>query len=970
MQQTFDPQLDAHVATDAQGDAREIVYLGRPFTAEGRSSLMLGSAHLRQHGPRYGITEDQLRHLEERPTGEMNDAGVEYRLRETKRLAGLTTLDFVQTVLGIPVWRAGVAVRVREQPRGVLGSSFTGAKALSVDQPDPERVQRLQRIGPEELAELLQLGQLKPRSKKARLLPPRINKTRLWVYRYEPEQRLDGEAHQPPGTVPTSDPVGVAPITPDGPPTLPLPPVPDAIVPGHDYVVVEVLFTLTVAPQGALNWSALIEPMTGAVLRLRALVAHVDAQVFAIDPVSASGDATHSPSASEATLNADRTTVTLLGLAAPSGGNQALSGEFVTVSDAYVPNITPPDEPVGTNFAYDSRTNEFAAASAYHHCDYCFRLVDGMGFNGGGSAYFDGTAFPVPVDHRGSADFDGIFGGPTDNNGDQVNAQSLGNTTSDGQGLLNFFLADTTNTAEPLGIAADKRVVLHEFGHSILWDHVDGPNYGFAHSAGDSLAAILCDPTSSAPDRFETFPFSFQSLPASSRRRHDRDVTAGWAWGGPSDVGSYSSEQILSTTLFRLYRSIGGDAGSLGRREHAARFAAYLIFGGTGTLTPAVDAPDALSFANALIAADAVDWTSEGEAGGAYHKVIRWAFEKQGLYQPSGAPSPVASEGSPPDVDVYIDDGRGGEYQFLANHWSTTDIWNRVATGDGGGVHEHPVVGQTNFAYVKIKNRGTQTATNIVVKGYHCLPGVGLVYPIDWQAMTTNQLVVANLGSGAETIVGPFEWTPSQVDHECMFFSVSALGDASNIDGRITGQIPEWRLVPNDNNIGQRNVTPVPGAGGLTGLLAAFEGRTFWIRNTFSQRASMSISLSLPEWLTGRGWGLEVAEGASVTLSPGERRPVHLQLTAGQDFAPDAIPPGGENIDVVVAANGITLGGMRYFVDRTLAAIPGRKPDELSPRCSHAAQELLRCVGISAAQVCDLQVRKVNIDIVLKGDCC
>jgi len=126
-------------------------------------------------------------------------------------------------------------------------------------------------------------------------------------------------------------------------------------------------------------------------------------------------------------------------------------------------------------------------------------------------------------------------------------------------------------------------------------------------------------------------------------------------------------------------------------------------------------------------------------------------------------------------------------------------------------VHQHPIVGVTNYAYVRIKNRGTATATNIVVRGFHCMPGVGLVYPSDWLPMSTNQLAVGNLASGASTVVGPFEWTPSQLDHECIFFSVSALGDASNIDGRITGQIPEWRLVPNDNNIAQRNVTPVAG---------------------------------------------------------------------------------------------------------------------------------------------------------------
>jgi len=165
---------------------------------------------------------------------------------------------------------------------------------------------------------------------------------------------------------------------------------------------------------------------------------------------------------------------------------------------------------------------------------------------------------------------------------------------------------------------------------------------------------------------------------------------------------------------------------------------------------------------------------AETNAGGAYMKVIRWAFEKQGLFKAPGAPS--TAEGAPPAVDVYINDGRNGEYQFQPNHWSCTDIWNRRTVGAGGGVHEEPIVGQTNYAYVRIKNRGTQAATGITVKGFHCLPGIGLVYPDDRMPMTTAQLPAPNLAASDAVgeVVGPFEWTPSQVGHECMFFSVSA----------------------------------------------------------------------------------------------------------------------------------------------------------------------------------------------------
>ena len=82
---------------------------------------------------------------------------------------------------------------------------------------------------------------------------------------------------------------------------------------------------------------------------------------------------------------------------------------------------------------------------------------------------------------------------------------------------------------------------------------------------------------------------------------------------------------------------------------------------------------------------------AQTHAGGAYRKVIRWAFEKQGLFRAAG--QPATQEGKPPAVDVYIDDGRHGEYPFQPNHWSCTDIWNRLTVGDGGGVHQEPEVG-------------------------------------------------------------------------------------------------------------------------------------------------------------------------------------------------------------------------------------------------------------------------------------
>jgi hypothetical protein len=655
----------------------------------------------------------------------------------------------------------------------------------------------------------------------------------------------------------------------------------------------------------ALNWRAIIDVATGAVLHLRPFVDDVSALVFAEDPVTTAPSGPL-PNAANTLLNPKRTSVPLQGLNPPSGGTQFLQGAIVTVSDVESPAVAPPTEPTGNDFDFDSRTNEFAAANAYYHCDRFFRLVEGMGFSL--PAYFGPTPFPSPVDHRG-------FGGT----GNVINAHCLG--LAGGTGILQtaFALADLGDLTHPIGIACDWRVVLHELGgHGILYPHVHSPNFGFSHSAGDSFAAILNDPISVAPDRFVTFPW------VNIGRRHDRPVN-GWAWYGLNDVGGYSTEQILATTHFRIYRSLGGDAAlpaGLGSRQFAARFVSYLILRAVGSLTPATNPPRVdQGWVQALLAADLGDWTTEGHIGGAYGKVIRWAFEKQGLYQPVGTIPPVSTAGQPPPIDVYIDDGRHGEYQYQPVHWECQAIWNRRHP-DGQTTHQNPVVGVTNYAYVKIKNRGTRKAQGVKVKAFHANPTIGLVYPTDWQPMSTAQLSAADVApnSAVEEIVGPFKWKPTQVGHECMFMIVSAKGDASNVSNFSAGEtIPEWRLVPHDNNIGQRNVVPVPFKNHKDWITAVGKLR-FTLKNPNRRAAKMLLAPTLPRVLDKRGWKLELLsatgsplKGGSLKLGPGKSVELSLRLVPGEPFTTAEVAKWRDAaIRIVGYADAILIGGMTY----------------------------------------------------------
>jgi zinc metalloprotease ZmpB len=901
MFEKFYQPLHTKVRLDSQRVPRDLIH-ERHFVSDARTARHAAQDYLGKFRHLIGTKAEEFNSLNRRPERDVTDAGVEYRFHAEKPQSGTTTVAYYQTVFGLPVWEAGLAVHMKHKPFRIIGAQTTRHPDIRIKKPSARALARLKKLNATQLAELLGIAGGKTAFEAK---PLRILRRRLMIYRYEKSDRVlrpqrgSGKTHKGPAF---------------DQPTLPLPPVKRSIADGHHYVVAAIDFRTVSTSSEPLHWVALIEAETLSVLYLRALVDHACGLVFKADPMTLSGGP--ASSAKNKALNRLRSSVDLQGLHAPRGGKHSLTGNNVKIRDFEAPTAAPPVEPARSDFNYPARTNDFAAVNAYYNCDRFFRLVKDLGFPR--ASYFKATKFPVPVDHRGHIDTpDGM----------EINARCNGNTTADG-GVLNvrFALADLKNKKAPLGLACDWRVVLHELGgHGTMWNHINYGLFHFAHSVGDSLAAILNDPDSLVRDkaRFVTFPW----IPF-LKRRHDRKVTQGWAWGGTKDLGvnekraldpkGYQSEQILSTTHFRIYRAIGGDSVQPNMRHFAARFASYLILRTVGSFTPA-HAPDhAAAYAAALMMADAGDWTSEGQPGGAYAKVIRWAFEKQGLYQPQPHKTPVKKKGAPPPVDVYIEDGRHGEYQYQDKYWNCRAIWNRHAA-DGGTRHQQPVAGATNFAYVEIKNRGTTTAMGVTVKAFHHKPSAGGSYPDDWMPMTTAELPAADVppNSEGEVIVGPFEWEPSGTSHECMIMVVTAPGDVSNIIHFDRGKsIPEWRLVPHDNNIGLRSVFPVDGSGSEA-LRAAFDGLRLHVKNPHRARARLVVKPTLPPLLVKHGWQLKFTDrgGGAFSLKSRAGRDVAMRLRAGKKLAPRQLAKAiKSSIHVEVFADDILVGGASYML--------------------------------------------------------
>ena len=543
------------------------------------------------------------------------------------------------------------------------------------------------------------------------------------------------------------------------------------------------------------------------------------AWVFLTDPVTKDGLNAPRPTASAEALSRFRDLVSLRGLDSPAPGeDQKLRGEYVEVQDVGGPSPTIPSSPSPGDFFFAVPTNDFGAVNAYHNCDRLFRILEDFGFDLG--RYFNGTTFPVRVDHRFHyRDMFGMF------RSNVVNASAPGSflpqPRSDG---FRFALA-AANTV--VGMATAWRVVLHEFGHTILWDHVGSPNFRFAHSAGDSLAAILNDPVNQA-DRDSTFPWIGIS------RSHTRSVND-FAWYGtryrpfdrdrdqnanpesPIDSAGYVAEQILSSTMFRIYLAAGGGSSEVAVRRFAANYVAFLIFKAVGLMSLANNPSQPEGFAELLMQADNGLFIHEGKEQpiGMLRKVIRWGFERQGAYRqpapltPQGKRQPGSTNqaGNPPEVDVFVNDGRDGHYDFSVDSLNSHDVWNRQAA-DAGTVHQSPVAGRENHLYVRVSNRGLSAAQNVVVQAFQSSLSEGHQWPDHWQPLTTDQVSLpGTIPSGQDAIAGPLSWTPP-AGAPTVLVSVSAAGDQSGLARLSAGSSVENRtFVPLDNNIAQRTMS-------------------------------------------------------------------------------------------------------------------------------------------------------------------
>lgn len=192
----------------------------------------------------------------------------------------------------------------------------------------------------------------------------------------------------------------------------------------------------------------------------------------------------------------------------------------------------------------------------------------------------------------------------------------------------------------------------------------------------------------------------------------------------------------------------------------------------------------------------------------------------------------------------------------ISPYYVTPDIWVRNIN-DGGTVHQNPEAGQTNYVYVKVRNRGiaASAATGNRLKLYWAKASTGLSWSFPWTGSMygcagtplsiggqIGTKVIASVSAGGFTTM-VFAWTPPKpTDYQPCFG-----GDASHfcLLARIENMVsvpygmafPEntdlWNNVRNNNNIVWKNISIVDALPDMTLIRTSvlFAGAKFLNRN-------------------------------------------------------------------------------------------------------------------------------------------
>ena len=531
----------------------------------------------------------------------------------------------------------------------------------------------------------------------------------------------------------------------------------------------------------------MIDAKTGQILNVIDLLKYSTGKVRIFDPnpTISSGDITLSKMTSESTLSKYLREEDINNINDPVNGIFILAGKYVKMKELESPSFTEPKSPNG-EFIYNLNDRKFLCANAYYHIDkFLNYLVNDVQLT-------EFSDFSIPIDPQGVDGEDNSHYDPVDK-----------------------YIAFGEDGVPD---ASDGQVVVHELCHA-LFDHInpgfDNARAGNNEGNADTGAAIYFDDKHFNPNRTRGLMMPWDASPFGTPqaswpgRRYDMN----WRFDQPEYTNvtdPHKTGQLICSTVFELYRKMGGDSENSLVKQAARDLSLRLLFMAISRLPRRNSI--SIHLEQEIEAADS-NLNGWRYPDGLHRKVIYDTFLRRhtGGYIPK-------------ETDIYIEDGRHGGYGSLSSedefseklwkedYWNKGEIWTKPEPYSDNSLqqkgspvdHKKPIIGVSINLYVKVKNKGNKTSgsgpANILA--YRTKKGKESVFPDDY--VQIGSLTIPNIIPGIErgVVVGPFKYVPEGENDAVLI--IAECDEDQSITKNRNSSISCLNLVPFDNNIGMR----------------------------------------------------------------------------------------------------------------------------------------------------------------------
>lgn len=379
-------------------------------------------------------------------------------------------------------------------------------------------------------------------------------------------------------------------------------------LPGNLYLVWRVRVD-TYGPDG--NWSLMVDAANGEVVAVRDRRSYATrkAYVFMPDPITSSQKDDLSWGTGADILDEQRVEVTLEDLNEPAAnGKCSLSGRWVKCVDKERVDFAPPES--DGDFMFGSKDREFLFAMTYYWADQLVKYLRGFNVK----RFNEKSETPFEIDALGLE--------TTDASGNPAKSDNSHFTFDvNGKPYIAFGEGGVPD-------ASDAHVIVHEYGHAMHY-FLGSRQGGYEEGFNDFLAAAWLDRFNRKQfQREKVFPWdNNKALNWGPKRR--LNLTEKFSDQGFNGFGMYLKGDVLATTLWEMFLSVGGGDAEEAKRAAAAdavvRIYMEMLLLVSSNATP-------LQLANGLIEADKSIHGTAVAPEGKYKQQIWDAFKARGLW--------------------------------------------------------------------------------------------------------------------------------------------------------------------------------------------------------------------------------------------------------------------------------------------------------------------------------------------------